>query len=130
MRNKWRIEQRAVYIGLGIFSILYIGFIFLGNTLGVNSLGTLFWLQILMLIVSGFAAGFIAKTNGWLNGLMVGVAAPIVLSLGMSLVTMELNTASEIFSALGVFWLLQSVFFCSFGGFIWDVYAKHTSRNP
>lgn len=130
MNIKDKVEQKAVYIGLATFSSSYIGLIILGNLLGAKPVAMLFWLQIILLITSGYVAGRLAKLNGWLNGLMVGVAAPIVLSIGMAIATMQLNMASQVFSALGIFWLVQSVILCSFGGFVWDIHAKLKSRNP
>ena len=124
MNVKGNVDPRAVYIGLATFSGLYIGFIILGNLIDGEPLALIFWFQISLLTFSGYIAGRLAKSKGWLNGLMVGIAAPIVISVGTSLATMQLNMASQVFSALGVVWLVQSVALCSLGGFVWDVQSK------
>ena len=124
MENTGNVVPKAVYTGLASFAGLYIGFIVLMNLIGGKPLAVVFWLQIILLMVSGYIAGRIAKSKGWLNGLMVGVAAPIVLSVGMSLATMQINMASQVFSALGIVWLVQSIVLCTLGGFVWDVHSK------
>ena len=124
MNDTGKVVPRAVYIGIATFAGLYIGFIVLGNLMGGEPLALMFWLQIVLLTFSGYVAGRIAKSKGWLNGLMVGMAAPIVLSVGVSLATMQLNMASQVFGALGVVWLVQSLLLCSLGGFVWDVQSK------
>lgn len=130
MDNRRKVEPRAIYIGLATFSVLYIGLIILGNLFGDQPFTKLVWLQFILLTTSGYVAGRIARLNGLLNGLMVGLVSPIALSIGMSLATMQIDIATQVFSALGVFWLIQSVVLCSLGGFIWDLQAKMTSKKP
>ena len=125
MDSKGIIETKAVYIGLATFAALYIGFIILGNILSENNFALLFWLQIVLLVISGYVAGHIAGNNGWVNGLMVGIAAPVVLAVGLSIATLQLDMAGSIFSALGVMWLIQSVISCAIGGALSDLRAKY-----
>ena len=102
MKDTGRIAPRAVYIGLATFAGLYISSIVLGNLIGGDSLALMFWLQSLLLIFSGYIAGRIAKSKGWLNGLMVGLAAPIVISVGMGLATMQLSLIPQMVRRCGV----------------------------
>lgn len=128
MDSAGKVVPKAVYSGLATLAFLYFGFyFFIGSIIGNETIALMFWGQILLLTVSGYVAGYLAKRNGTINGLMVGLAAPVVLSIGMSIATMQLNIAAQAFSGLGVFWLVQSVILCSLGGFIWDVQSKFRS---
>jgi len=124
MISKKQIVPKAVYWGLGTFAVLYLGFIFLGNLTNAEPLAVLFWLQVFLLVISGFVAGTVAKHHGWANGAMVGVAAPFVLAIGTAIATMEPALAPEVLAGAGIFWLIQSVLLCSLGGFIYDAFIK------
>jgi hypothetical protein len=53
---------------------------------------------------------------------MVGIAAPIVLAIGLSIATLQPELAGSIFSTIGVMWLLQSVVSCALGGAVADLW--------
>ncbi len=125
-----RIIPKAVYIGLATFSVLYLGFIILGNLVMPGKLSSLLLLQIALLVFSGYVAGRLSIKSGWLNGIMVGIAAPVVIAVGLSIYTMQPSMPSMIFSALGMFWLIQSIVCCAIGGFLWDLQSKVQSSGP
>lgn len=124
MPEEEKIVPRAVYIGLATFAVLYIIFVLTGTLLEGGELAPMFLFQLMILIVSGYVAGRIAKRNGWLNGLMVGIPAPVVIAIGFGVMTQQISIVSSTFSGIGMFWLIQSILCCTFGGFLWDVQSR------
>ncbi|MCW8943721.1 MAG: hypothetical protein OQL27_03045 [Sedimenticola sp.] len=119
-----KIVPKAVYLGLITFAVLYLGALVMAHLFILSKAGMLFWLQVVLLVFSGYITGRFAKMYGWLNGVMVGIAAPVVLAFGMSVITVNISAAGAAFAVLGAYWLLQSIICCAIGGFIWDLQSK------
>ena len=129
MENSKKIVPRAVYFGIGSFIVFYFVFVVFGTLSGGQAMEALFIFQILLFIVSGYIAGRIAKHDGWLNGLMVGVPLPIIVAIGFALGTQQASMASKVLTEIGMFWLIQSVVLCTLGGFIADVHLRLSKRG-
>ena len=105
--------------------MLYIIFVLTGRMLlEGGELAPMFLFQLMILIISGYVAGRIAKRNGWLNGLMVGIPAPVVIAIGFGVITQQISVVSTTFSGIGMFWLIQSILCCTLGGLLWDVQSR------
>lgn len=130
MSEKARVVPKAVYIGLGTFTVLYFVFVVAGNLFTESeSTAPLMLSQLALFTVSGFVAGRIAGVSGWLNGVIVGLGVPFVLAIGLSVLTLEASVAADVFTVLVPFWLVQSVVCCGVGGFVADLMRGISKRD-
>ena len=129
MGSKSQINPKAVYIGLGVFAVLYLVFVLAVN-IAVNVFdlkkfgGVLFWGQIALFVLSGYVAGYLSGSNGWLNGIMVGIPAPVIIGIGVAIATQQVSALLAMVRTPGVFWLILSVVLCAVGGLIADLTRK------
>jgi len=121
------INLKRIFIATGIYTVIYLGFWNSTNTTIGNYSSvvfTAFYLFIfLVLVVSGFIAGRLAKSSGWSNGIIVGITVPVINAIvndifpGIELIYIP---PVEIF----INQLIPATVCCCIGGYIADLLRK------
>lgn len=114
----------AVYIGLGVFTASYLFSIAFMKSVLPGAFEMILFVQLFLLVLSGYISGRVARIDGWLNGLVVGIGAPLVLVSGVGLVYGDISVVPKFLAELGLFLLIESIIFCMFGGFLWDMQVR------
>ncbi len=124
-------NSQAVYKGIALFIVLY----FLLRLLE-HHIFPLFYLQSKSLVLillgmlfqafSGYATGYFAKLNGWLNGFMVGLVASLFSGFIDIVVNPSLMSQIHLFMPMRV---LHAIVICSLGGLCWDLQLKYSKTN-
>jgi len=124
-----KLVPRAIYKGVLFFIGVYILFVILGTLSGGKGFEGLFLLQIILFVLSGYVTGRIAKKNGWLNGIVLGIPLPFVVAIGFGIVTQQASMVVSLIAGLGIFWLILSIIFCCLGGYLADVHNRFKMRS-
>ena len=85
-----------------------------------RTLAVVFLLQQVVWLASGYIAGILAKQHGGWNALMVGLATPFVLALGISVVTLDFASGPQALKVFGFPWFALAIPATVLGGLIWD----------
>ncbi len=115
---KGKIQTKAVLGGLCAFVVLYGLYFLAGNLLRTSAV--IFLLQPLVWLVSGYITGILAKQHGGWNALMVGLATPFALALGISVVTLDFALGPQSVKTFGLPWFVTAVLLTVLGGLISD----------
>jgi hypothetical protein len=125
-----RFVLKALIAGLSVYAVLRLAMLASMNHAEPISLASGFWFQMLLPIVAGYVAGFVAKHDGLSHGALVGASIPAIESIGFAIVTSNLSVGFQLLGLLGVMWVVVSVLFGGLGGFIWDVQSKSRDSAP
>lgn len=124
MEQQSKFRRKAFISGVVTFIVLYILLVTVGHLAGLQHGRVLFILQVLVFVISGYVGGWVAGQNGWYNGLMIGIPLPLVLAVGFMLMAPKEALTKEFLVALVLFWYMQSLALCAFGGLLADIQRR------
>jgi len=119
--------MKGALVAIGLYTVFYSIFWNITNTtIGIRSSAAvvaLYLVIFLMLVVSGFVAGRLAKSSGWLNGIIVGITAPVInVIVNDTFPGVELIYIPPVTTI--IYQLVPTTVCCCIGGFIADLLRK------
>jgi hypothetical protein len=117
------IRPRSIFLALGCFAILYLGFTLLGRLLvrDISHIHTrLVWLNTgayFIWIICGFTSAVVARRSGTAHGVIFGVLSMAVVAL----VQIVFGGVSALIHFFSIGWFIVVTILSGLGGFTWDV---------
>jgi len=130
MQYTSEIDVKSLFGGLIIFSILYASLSYFTRisveqefyspevvTIG----GYLVW------ILTGYLSGYISKKTAIINGAVIGIFSPLIISAYIA-IGLNFNYAISALLDQGFNWLIFGFILCGIGGLVLDIQRKYTAK--